>query len=309
MTEPARRGDVSVVRWWQSLQPVFRDPTIGPAIKLAFGWLWWNSGGEPGKLVVCTSVIAAELGAQREAACRWLHALEDRNLIEIVDWDRATGMVHLYTNDPACGVRSRPQRPDPQAAFPFQEEAEPEGAGTVSIPLNSEGVTECGHSVTPQDDRPNGGGGRGNPSSRNRLSSPSPSSSRIKDDKGSSIDEGDGGRGTGDDQGEVEGEWKAVREEANRVAQKLWPARDWSGSPLPEGDRSLILKVVWLSRNTLSAEWLWDAVEGVVQVRPTKAAGYLYTCLGNACKRQGEQFNRLLAGVELPEALLRPRNR
>ena len=142
--------------WWDSLQVVWQDKSLGPAQKLAYSWLWWHIGGRPGKLTVTTGLLGAACGSGHEAACRWLSKLDDAGLIEIVDRDTRKGVVHLYVNDPRQEIRTRPVTPDPQGEFEFanrdaNSDSESGGADAATIRLSSEpsAVTKYGQTVTP----------------------------------------------------------------------------------------------------------------------------------------------------------------
>jgi hypothetical protein len=110
------------------------------------------------------------------------------------------------------------------------------------------------------------------------------------------------GRLTSDegDQIEISVEDDQVRNDANKVSEKLGRAKN-------ANDRSLVLKACWLARYRFSENWLWDSVEAVrkAKPRPSKPYGYFHTCLDNHCREKLKRnFTRELARIIVPDELL-----
>ena len=64
---------------WASCGPTAR---IGPATKLAFTWLWRQTGGQPADYHLDTRAMAKELGRDRRSAWDWLKELRRQSMIE-----------------------------------------------------------------------------------------------------------------------------------------------------------------------------------------------------------------------------------
>jgi DNA-binding transcriptional ArsR family regulator len=120
---------------------VVQDASLGPAAKLAYLWLWQQLGGAPGKISLTYGELGAALGKSPRAAQKWLDALRERGLVEVIDHDDRRGVLHLYVEAPDDLARPRTLRPDPQATlFDEPEEPMPESPDTVSI-----GADVCVH--------------------------------------------------------------------------------------------------------------------------------------------------------------------
>ena len=82
-------------------------------------------------------------------------------------------------------------------------------------------------------------------------------------------------------------------------------------------DRSLIAKVAALAQGRLSEHLVWDSIEAVRVAfgkapgeRPDKPrCGYWHGTLSSMCTEAGENFNQLLAMIELPAELQQPPKR
>ena len=95
--------------------------------------------------------------------------------------------------------------------------------------------------------------------------------------------------------------WVACLPDAKKIRSKLWPNRK---RPLRQQDRILILKACYLSRTRMSANWLWDSVEGVRIKGPSNPAAYLVECLKDHHALSGQDFAMLLQNVIIPVELL-----
>lgn len=105
--------------------------------------------------------------------------------------------------------------------------------------------------------------------------------------------------------------WPNVPTIARLIATKM----DLTGRPTPE-DRELVLKVAALAQGRLSEHIVWDSVEAVRQKyliaseAPKKPrCAYWHGTLASKCEEAGENFNRLLAMIEIPEHLRKPPER
>jgi hypothetical protein len=96
------------------------------------------------------------------------------------------------------------------------------------------------------------------------------------------------------DQTEV---WEAARSRAKEIKRALWPSRM---SPLTDRDRDMLLKVAYLSKTTLTDEWLGDGIEGTRLKSAKKPAAYLKTVLAETARRIGHNLNELLDAIEIP---------
>jgi hypothetical protein len=104
--------------------------------------------------------------------------------------------------------------------------------------------------------------------------------------------------------------WERVRQRANRSLETLRASAQTSAKSL--GDRSLLLKASTLvEAGTIPEHWLADALGAVVDARKRKPAtkpfAYLQTVLQNRAQDDNRDWNRMLATVEVPEFLLKPR--
>jgi hypothetical protein len=96
------------------------------------------------------------------------------------------------------------------------------------------------------------------------------------------------------DQTEV---WEESRRFAAEIKAKLWPARH---TPLAERDRTMLLKVAYLTKMVFTEEWLGNAVEGTRLKNARRPAAYFKTILAETSKKLGHNLNELLDSITIP---------
>ena len=102
--------------------------------------------------------------------------------------------------------------------------------------------------------------------------------------------------------------WAKVPELASRIVHSIWPncSRE---NPLRPQDRSDVLKACFLSLAVLSENWLRDAEQGVVSIKPKNRGAYFRKCLFNGAEAMGHEFHKLMDRVQIPESLARPKSK
>ncbi len=135
---------------FQALAVLRRDSRIGPAVRSCFEWLWHATGGRPDYVVVEIKRVAFGYGVSCRAVWKWVAALEENGLVEVIERDRRRGVIHVYIFHPR--PEKRTPRPDPQLRLDFGTDlCAPKG------PRGEGGADLCAHKGPRGDSMPRAG--------------------------------------------------------------------------------------------------------------------------------------------------------
>jgi len=329
-----------LVRTWETVR--LREDA-GPALKWCYLHLWALAGCLAGEVVITCKQLGAWFGVSHEAARHWIFGtkggkgrkptvgLKDLKWVDVIVCDQ-DGRLHLYIEDPSGLDRPRRYAGDPQDAFGFATEPEPEppaaGPDTIAMPqrlqpqtlADSEGAQGGVQRLQPQT-LAEGEGAQGgtNVCSRKRWhgdpdggspraqSSPPPPPHRQEEEEGKGTRACLAGKPCADFSG---GDWQAIHRRAVDWVQSLWPP-DSTASPSPE-HWTFLLRLAALVQGGIREDWVSVSIDATRKERRKDRFDYLKGTLANrlvalfgvAKEDRRTELDRLTEAVSLPQAIV-----